>query len=87
MPPPIYNPRIPDARHRERKMASEDRGGSRLSWARHLISSVGAETTNVARPPSAPAVQIAYQVGGGGDRAGSEEFCRDPVVRRVRVRL
>lgn len=28
------------------------------SWARHLTSSVGVETTQVARPPTAPASQV-----------------------------
>jgi hypothetical protein len=47
------------------------------TWARHLMSSVGADTTNEAKPPVAPASQtLASEAGAVGE---SE--------RRVRVRL
>lgn len=38
-------------------MSSED-SLSRLTCARHLITSVGAETTNVARPAKAPDIHV-----------------------------
>ena len=33
------------------------------TWARHLMSSVGVEITHVARPPSAPAMNVVRSVG------------------------
>ena len=39
-------------------------GVSRITWARTLISSVGAETIKVAMPPSTPARYICGYVGG-----------------------
>lgn len=47
------------------------------TWVRHFISSVGADTRKVARPPTAPAAQIFVR-----------EVCWSGAVpRRVRVRL
>ena len=64
----------------EEEEEEEEETWERATCARHLISSVGADTTKVARPPAAPASQILERDwdGAEGVESGSS---------RVRLRL
>ena len=63
--PPKYNPLIPSVRRICLVMPQLDAAFEEVEiWARHLISSVGVLTTQVARPPIAPASQVVQRLGG-----------------------
>lgn len=48
-------------------------------WARHFTSSVGVDTTQVARPPIAPAIQVVQRDGGEVAPRGFWDLRREEV--------